>query len=142
MFLRDITYLYLMNEIELSIIVPAYNEEKRITPFLKKLLKFSNDFLKNYEILIVNDGSQDNTKGIVSSLIINDSRARIVDYKENKGKGYAVLKGILHSKGDFILFIDADGSTQPKEILRMYQIFKKFNYDIIIGSRISKQSNG
>jgi len=127
-------------KIELSIIVPAYNEEYRIPHFLKKLISFAIINLKNYEIIIVNDGSIDNTKKIVANLINNYKNIKLISYDENRGKGYAILQGILNSTGDFILFMDADGSTTPEEILNMLQIRKKYDPDIIIGTRIAKES--
>ena len=120
---------------ELSIIVPAYNEEKRITPFLRDLLCYSKQHFRDYEIIIVNDGSKDNTVGVVSRLIKREkeSRARMISYSENKGKGYAVRKGVLESKGENMIFIDADGSIAPDQIPLMLEKLKK--YDVVVGSR-------
>ena len=130
-----------MTEIKLSILVPAYNEATRIPKFLKELLIFADKNLENYEIIVINDGSSDNTKDTVLKLIANHKQARLLSYNINMGKGHAVLQGILNAKGNFILFIDADGSIKPPEILNMYKKFQKFHFDIIIGSRISKSSN-
>ena len=130
-----------MTDIKISILVPAYNEETRIPDFLKELLKFADNNLENYEIIIINDGSLDKTKETVLKLITNYNHTRLISYDDNMGKGHAVLQGVLNAKGNFILFIDADGSTKPPEILNMYRIFQKFHFDIIVGSRISKSSN-
>ena len=130
-----------MKDIKLSILVPAYNEETRIPEFLKELLKFADNNLESYEIIVINDGSLDKTKETVLKIIKNYNHARLLSYNDNMGKGHAVLRGILNAKGRFILFIDADGSIRPPEILNMYKIFQKFHLDIIVGSRISKSSN-
>jgi glycosyltransferase involved in cell wall biosynthesis len=130
-----------MTDIKLSILVPAYNEEARITKFLNDLLKFSDNHLENYEIIIINDGSNDNTKNTVLEMIKNNNQTRLISYNENMGKGYAVLQGVLNAKGKFILFIDADGSIKPREILNMYNLYQRYHFDIIIGSRTSKSSN-
>jgi len=130
-----------MTDIDISILVPAYNEETRIPEFLKELLKFADNNLENYEIIVINDGSLDKTKETVLKIIKNYNHARLLSYNDNMGKGHAVLQGILNAKGRFILFIDADGSIRPPEILNMYKIFQKFHLDIIVGSRISKSSN-
>jgi len=130
-----------MTDVNLSILVPAYNEETRIPKFLKELLKFASNNLENYEIIVINDGSLDKTKETVLKLITNYNQTRLISYDNNMGKGHAVLQGVLNAKGKFILFIDADGSTRPPEILNMYRIFQKFHFDIIVGSRISKSSN-
>jgi dolichyl-phosphate beta-glucosyltransferase len=124
----------------LSIIVPAYNEENRIEEFLHDLLDYCSKNLEHYEILIINDGSTDNTRGIVSNIIKNDKKAKIINYKNNKGKGHAIFQGVLAAEGDFILFIDADGSIHPKEIMKMYNYYQIHNVDVIIGSRKSSAS--
>jgi len=130
-----------MTDIKISILIPAFNEETRIPTFLKELLKFAENNLESYEIIVINDGSLDKTEETVLKLIANYNRARLISYDDNMGKGHAVLQGVLNAKGKFILFIDADGSIKPPEILKMYRIFQKFHFDIIVGSRISKSSN-
>ena len=129
-----------MDNCRISIIVPAYNEEARIPYFLPRLLRYAESNLVNYEIIIVNDGSEDKTYQVVKDIINNYDTAYLISYENNMGKGHAVLQGVLHSNGDFILFIDADGSIPPYEIKRMYEIYKKTNNQIIIGSRISALS--
>ncbi len=127
--------------LELSIIVPAYNEQLRITSFLKNLLNFSKKNFESYEIIIVDDGSIDKTYQIVKKLIKDYENTKIISYSENKGKGYAVFQGILTARGEFVLFIDADGSTPPEEIKNMVKIYRKHGYDVIIGTRIDETSS-
>jgi len=131
----------LTETLELSIVVPAYNEQLRITSFLKNLLNFSKKNLDSYEIIIVDDGSNDNTYQIVKDLIKDYENTKIITYSENKGKGYAVFQGILNAIGEFVLFIDADGSTPPEEIKNMIKIYRKYDYDVIIGTRIDERSS-
>ena len=123
---------------KLSIIIPAYNEEKVIE---NNVLKTREYFKKKYkvnefEIIIVNDGSSDNTEKI--SKKINYKNVSLVSYKNNKGKGYAVKKGIKKSKGDLILMMDADLATP----LNQYDKLIKYteNYDIVIGSRVNPKA--
>ncbi|MGD9276212.1 MAG: glycosyltransferase family 2 protein [Candidatus Pacearchaeota archaeon] len=126
---------------KLSIIVPAYNEEKRIEKFAKDLIEFANEKLEDYEIIFVDDGSQDKTLKKLEDIRKISSIAekiRIITYQKNRGKGYAVRKGVLEAGGDNILFIDADGSISPKEIPRMTKRLERF--DIVIGNRSSKDS--
>ena len=130
-----------MGKLELSIIVPAFKEEHRIPKFLKSLIDFTTSRLQNYEVLIINDGSPDSTKKVVLDHIKDRKEYKLLSYETNKGKGHAVLMGVLKAKGDFILFIDADGSIKPPEILRMYSILQKHKYEIVIGSRVSSSSN-
>lgn len=120
---------------EVSIIVPAYNEEHRIKPFLNNLSSFSKN-LRNYEILLVNDGSTDNTLNIFKQF--KDNNIKIISYQKNKGKAFAVKKGIFSSKGKKIIFIDADGSIHPKEISKMVDLLDK--NDVVFGSRAHKDS--
>ena len=133
--------LKLMTDIKISILIPAYNEEKRIPKFLKDLQNFAGNNLESYEIIVINDGSLDKTKETVLKLITDYNQTRLISYDDNMGKGYAVLQGVLNAKGKFILFLDADGSIKPPEILKMYRIFQKFHFEIMVGSRISKSSN-
>ena len=123
---------------ENSIIVPAYNEEKRITNFLDDLLKFSESNLKNYEIIFVDDGSTDNTLKVIKNKIKNKEHIKIISYAKNQGKGEAVRRGVLAANGEKILFIDADGSIHPNQIPILLE--KLGNYDVVVGDRSSKES--
>jgi dolichyl-phosphate beta-glucosyltransferase len=121
-----------------SIIVPAYNEERRIGRFLEELLEFAKAQLDNYEIIIVDDGSVDNTLNVVKNIVKKDRSVRIVSYKPNRGKGFAVKTGVFKSKGEFILFIDSDGSISPEQILKMLKELEK--YDVVVGDRGHRES--
>ena len=117
----------------ISIIVPAYNESKRIRSFLKDLVKFAKK--GNYEIIIVDDGSTDNTGSVIKKITKDFKKIKIISYKPNMGKGYAVKTGIMKARGEYIIFIDADGSIHPKEIPKMERMLKE--YDIVVGDRSS-----
>ena len=117
-----------------SIIVPVFNEEKTILEILKNLkdLNFTN-FKK--EIIIVDDGSTDNTKRILNenkemydSLYSNDF---------NKGKGAAVILGLKNSNGTYAVIQDADLEYDPQDLIKFEKVFQKFDADGIIGSRFS-----
>ena len=122
---------------EISIVVPAYNEEKRIVSFLKRLLDFAGN--KNgFEIIFVDDGSTDNTLKLIRDYCKGYDNTRIISYKVNKGKGGAVREGVMHSRGKKVLFIDSDGSIDPKQILQMSKHLDK--YDAVVGTRASSRS--
>lgn len=126
-------------KMHLSIIVPAYNEAKRITPFLTKLLAFAKEQFKDYEILCVEDGSKDDTIEVIKRIGKGDSHLRIISYIPNQGKAHAVRTGIIAAKGKKILFIDADGSIQPEEIPKMLSLLD--SYDVVVGTRYTKEAN-
>jgi dolichyl-phosphate beta-glucosyltransferase len=127
----------LLSTMEISIIVPAYNEEKRIPPFLEKLLQFSKK-IPDYEIIFVNDGSADGTLDLLKSASKKDRHIRIIGHSKNQGKGYAVRQGILAARGRKLIFIDADGSIDPREIAAMSRNLDR--YEVVIGSRTHPSS--
>ena len=119
---------------ELSIIIPVFNEEKTILEILKKI-KESLSGENNYEVIVIDDGSRDNTlkllennKSLYNKLIINEI---------NKGKGFAVIKGIEASEGKYIAFQDADLEYDPIEFNNILKIFNEMDADIVFGSRIN-----
>ena len=116
----------------LSIIIPVYNEEKTIISVLKKIKKSSSN-LSRYEIIVIDDGSTDqskklleNNKQLYDKLLVNDT---------NRGKGFAVKKGILNASGTHIIFQDADLEYDPADFKKFEKIFIEFDADGIIGSR-------
>lgn len=115
----------------ISLIIPVFNEEERIAKSLEKIIFFfkSNNF--NYEIIVVNDGSTDNTLGELEKF---SKEVKILSYKPNRGKGSAVRTGMLSAKGEIRVFSDADLSTPIYEI---YKLLEKINKgaDVCIGSR-------
>lgn len=116
----------------LSVIIPAYNEEKRIPSTLANLEKIAGE--TNMEIIVVCDGCKDNTVKVIENWTAK-LPIKIISYEDNRGKGYAVRKGILGASGDIIAFMDADGSTPPAELLRLVKPLKSGQTDIVIGSR-------
>jgi len=118
----------------LSLIIPAYNEEKRLSNTLFEIDKYLREQNYDYEIIVVNDGSKDKTTEIVKNLIPKIKNLRLIDNKINRGKGYVVKQGMLEAKGEYRIFTDADNSTPIDQIEKMWSGFKK-GYDIVIGSR-------
>jgi dolichyl-phosphate beta-glucosyltransferase len=124
---------------DLSIIVPAYNEERRIKKTLEAINKYFIGKSMTRQIIVVDDGSSDNTAGIVQSLRNEVYALSIVKYYPNQGKGYAIKKGIEESNGEYILFSDADNSTPIEEFEKVYPLLK--NSQVVIGSRYISGSN-
>jgi dolichyl-phosphate beta-glucosyltransferase len=121
---------------ELTIVFPLYNEKRRVESTLKKIKNFYNR-INSFPILIfVLDGCKDNTKDLlVENLRKNDllSFSKIIDYKPNKGIGYAMHQGLKQVKTRYVLFSDFDLATPLSELRNLYSYLPK--YDIVIGSR-------
>lgn len=115
---------------QISIIIPAYNEEKRIKKTIESILTYVQKKKYDYEIIVVNDGSTDKTKDVVQEF--KNKKIKIIDNLENKGKGFSVKQGFLTATKKWILFSDADLSTPIEEL---DTFFRYQEYDIIIGSR-------
>ena len=123
----------------LSVVIPAYNEENRLPATLKEIISHLDQGNADYEIIIVEDGSTDNTQLKLEEIRSNNSRIRILQNKKNKGKGFSVKKGVLAAQGEYILFCDADGSTPISELDKLLTKLDA-GYDIAIGSRGLKES--
>lgn len=119
---------------KLSVIIPSYNEEKRISRTLKSVNKYLSSQNYDYEILVVNDGSTDNTSGVVENLKVEVKNLVLIDNKENHGKGWVTRQGMLKATGDIRLFMDADNSTTVDQVEKFLPFFEQ-GYDVVIGSR-------
>ncbi len=120
--------------LKLSIIIPAYNEEKRISRTLDNYVKFFNPaYKKNYEILVVLNGCVDNTLEIVKRYSKQYEQVTYLDYKDKIGKGGAIINGFKHAKGSLIGFVDADMATKPYSFNKL--ILALGNSDGVIASR-------
>jgi len=136
----------------LSVIIPAYNEEKRLSKTLEEIDKYlskqrvaeasphlppcsaSPHSVYDYEILVVNDGSKDKTAQVIRDRVSVIQNLRLIDNKKNNGKGYVVRQGMLEAKGEYRIFTDADNSTSIDQVEKMWPYFEK-GYDIVFGSR-------
>lgn len=116
----------------LSIIIPAYNEEDRLSGTLLTTTRYLESNQINFEIIVVSDGSQDRTQERVRALS-DSSRIRLISNLNNRGKGYSVRRGMLSAKGDYILYMDADNSTSIAELTKFLPYLEQF--DLVIGSR-------
>lgn len=124
---------------EISIIIPAYNEEKRIGKTLKKIASYMKKKKHDYEVIVVDDCSKDKTTEVVEKFNKRrKNKIKILKNKRNRGKGYSVRRGMLAGKKKWLLFSDADLST-PIEELEKFEKYTK-GYHIIIASRNLKES--
>lgn len=127
--------------IRLSIVIPAYNEEKRLPKTLLAIDHYISRQEYSYEILVVNDGSKDHTTRVVERFQSLINNLRLIDNKENHGKGYVVRQGMLDARGGIRLFMDADGATSIDHIEKMWPHFDT-GADVVIGSRDSRDAAG
>ena len=118
---------------EISIIIPAYNEEKRIKNTLINYANFFRSTKKTFKILVILNGCKDKTLDIVKEIKEKYNEIDFVNFKEPIGKGGALLEGFKIAKGNLITYTDADGATLPETLYVLSQ--KINNYDGIIGSR-------
>ncbi len=128
-------------DIFLSVIIPAYNEEKRIVKTLRAVSSYLEDQSFSYEIIVVSDGAEDNTVEAVREAGRMIPKLRVIDRKENKGKGYSVKEGMLSAGGKIRLFTDADNSTDISNFEKMRPFFEK-GYDAVISTRHRKDAQG
>jgi len=124
----------------ISIIIPGFNEEKRIQNTLHTINVYCINQFSNYEILFVDDGSTDKTQIIVKRLASNIRQIKYLGYPRNKGKGYAIRFGMRHAKGKYIFFTDADLPYDPQFFSHAMEIFEQTACDIISGNRYLDQS--
>ena len=117
-----------------SFVIPAYNESVRIRPTLHALLRYTQEQNWESEILVVNDGSTDDTAEIVREYNRAHPQVLLVENPGNRGKGYSVRNGMLHARGDICLFTDADLSSPMTEAQKLFEAIAQ-GADIAIGSR-------
>ncbi len=123
-----------MSKIYLSVIIPAFNEEKRLPKTLREIDEYLREQSFEFEIIVVSDGSTDRTCEVVENLKSQIPNLKLICEKINRGKGYGVKVGMLNAKGKYRLFTDADNSTPISEIEKFWAEFEK-GADIVIASR-------
>lgn len=118
---------------KVSVIIPAYNEEKNIEKTVRGLLNSLGRMIYDFELIIVCDGCKDNTAREVRKN--KSKKLRVLSYPKNHGKGYALKYGVSHATGEAVTFIDAGGDFHPSHIERFVKLLEVFDADIVIGSK-------
>src|SRR5512136_1346185 len=125
--------------VQLSVIIPAYNEELRLPQTLNQSLEYLKTQPYSSEIIVVNDGSTDGTERIVREQSSSPVPVRLLTHPDgaNHGKGASVKMGMIEARGAYRLFMDADNSTTLDHLDRFWPFFSR-GYDVVIGSRALK----
>ena len=139
------------NEDSLSIVIPLYNEEKSLIPLSELIVKEVSSVFKNWEVIFVDDGSNDKSFDIICNIIQKDNRFKCIRFRRNFGKSAALNAGFAYCNGNFVATMDADLQDDPKEFKQMYEIliggfdlvsgWKKKRYDPISKTIPSKFFN-
>ncbi len=118
----------------LSVVIPAYNEENRLPKTLGAVIDYLRNQDYSWEVVVVDDGSKDKTAEVVKEAVVHEPRARLLQYGENRGKGYAVRYGMTNVEGEYRLFMDADNSTTIDHF-EQFRPYFDMGFDVVIGSR-------
>lgn len=126
--------IFHMEQPYLSVIIPAYQEGERIGRNLLEIDKYLKGKSYSYEIIVLVDGSPDNTAEVARNYGLQIPHLRVIDNKENHGKGFVVRQGLLAAQGRYRVFLDADGSTSITHLDTFLPQLES-GYDVVIGSR-------
>jgi glycosyltransferase involved in cell wall biosynthesis len=122
---------------KITILMPAYNEERHIQQGIKGIVNIVSKLGYDYEVIIIDDGSTDNTRNVAEK-IANNPHVQVIGYTENRGKGNAIKYGLKHSKGDYVVFWDSDWEIEPLEFSDYITSLQ--HADIVIGSKRHPES--
>ncbi len=123
---------------KVSIVVPCYNEQEVILETYNRLNEIANKF-ESYELIFVNDGSKDNTLGILKEIAGGNNNVKIVNFARNFGHQIAISAGLDFATGNYISFIDADLQDPPELIPQMIQLMKKESCNVVYGTRSKRK---
>ena len=126
-------------DVNLSVVIPAYNEEETLEEITLSTIKVLKKLVKGYEIIIVNDGSEDNTREIAERLARNNEMVKVIHHPFNIGFGGSQKSGYMAAKFEYITLVPADGQF-PSSCLAKY-LSHTNNTDIVMGQRMNRQDN-
>ena len=126
---------------QLSIVIPLLNEEKSIPELYQWLVKVLEANQFSFEVIFINDGSQDQSGKILDALGSQDSRVRVIHFQKNYGKSQALHAGFLKTKGEVVITMDADLQDSPEEIPELYSLINQEGYDLVSGWKKRRYDN-
>lgn len=127
------------DSLKLSVVLPAYNEAENIEEVVDKIDRIARQMKLKYELIVVDDGSKDETRKKAINCANNKSHIRVVSYRKNMGKGHAIKTGFMHTLGNFVIFMDSDLDVEPGCIVRYIKALKYG--DLAIASKWHPESN-
>lgn len=127
---------------ELSVFFPAYNEQDNLKATVEKARAVLQKVARNYEIIIVNDGSKDKTGAVADALARNRDKIRVIHHSQNRGYGAALKSGLYASKYPWVVFTDADGQFDFAEVVKFLATQKQTAADLVIGYYLKRQVPG
>ena len=123
----------------LAIIVPCYNEQEALPLFYKEASKVLEKLNYDYKLLLINDGSKDNTLSIMKSIAEKDEHVKYLSFSRNFGKEAAMFAGLEHATGDYVVILDADLQDPPELMIEMYETLQIIEYDCVASCRVSRK---
>ena len=126
------------SQVQISVVIPVHNQEMEICSLLIKIKEILNTTMQSYEIVVVNDGSYDNTLNVLQKEELLDSCIKIISYTPNRGKGHAVKTGVMQASGSIIIFVDGDFDISHDKIKEYIDELR--NCDLVIASKRHPQS--
>ncbi|MCW8348119.1 glycosyltransferase family 2 protein [Vibrio sp. ZSDZ65] len=129
------------NDFTLSILVPVYNEERSIAPFIQTLYSSLDSIKANLDVVFVNDGSSDNTRLAIEAVMASDSQVSLVNLARNFGKEAAMTAGLDYVKGDACVIMDVDLQDPPDVILEFVELWQTKQWDTIYGVRVDRSKD-
>ena len=125
---------------DLSLVIPVYNESGNLVELYERILKVLETLNKDYEIIFINDGSQDDSLDVLKNIQKNNERILIINFRRNFGQTAAFAAGFDHASGDIIVTMDSDLENSPEDIPKLLTRIEE-GYDLVSGWRVNRKDN-
>lgn len=129
-----------MMDVHISVVSPIYRGEKMLDELIERLHQNLSSICKNYEIILVNDASPDNSWSKIESICHNDSKVKGINLSRNFGQHYAITAGLNYARGEWVVVMDCDLQDRPEEIVHLYTKAQE-GFDSVFAQRVERQDN-